>query len=448
MKKDTLLFEQLISNPDAFAICRNIIQPEFFNKEISGAVRYVLKYADQYKGIPSPLMIEAETGVQLNLHEDAILPTRMNWICDEIEKHCRIEQTILAIQYATELIAEDRLDEIVDPIKNAVLLSTNRDLGLNYLSDPTDRLQKLMDRSNILPLGFNNLDEILYGGIERGGLNIVAAGSGGGKSYFMLNVALNWMLQGKHVLYISLELSQSLVAKRLDSMVSGVDTRSIFKRIDDVAASIATLKTETGGHLQIKYLPPQSKVNAVEAYLNEYMIRTGKRPDLMIIDYLELLMPNHTGVDINDHFVKDKFTSENLRAMFTEYGLFALTASQLNRSAVTAEEHDQSNIAGGISKINTADNVFTMFQSAVMRHNNLIRFQFLKTRNAAGVGRTTYLQVDPATVRYSDAPEDADKLATTGKRNQFVAKTGAAPRTFIHNQSAADKLSAIKKNAP
>jgi hypothetical protein len=140
--------------------------------------------------------------------------------------------------------------------------------------------------------------------------------------------------------------------------------------------------------------------------LKEYQIQTGKRVDFVMIDYLDLLMPVSAKVSPNDLFVKDKYVSEELRNLAKELGVLMVTASQLNRSAVEEIEFDHSHISGGISKINTADNVFGIFTSRAMKERGKYQIQCMKSRSSTGVGQKIDLEYDIETMRITDAGGD------------------------------------------
>jgi hypothetical protein len=160
------------------------------------------------------------------------------------------------------------------------------------------------------------------------------------------------------------------------------------------------------GNLQIKYMPAQSNVNDIRAYLKELQIKTGKKLDFVMLDYMDLLMPVSAKVSPSDLFVKDKYVAEEVRNLAKELQMLLVTASQLNRSAVEEIEFDHSHISGGISKINTADNLFGIFTSRAMREHGRYQLQCMKTRSSSGVGQKVELQFDVDTLRIMDAPEE------------------------------------------
>jgi hypothetical protein len=153
-------------------------------------------------------------------------------------------------------------------------------------------------------------------------------------------------------------------------------------------------------------MPAQSNINDIRAYLKEYQIQTGRPVDFLMIDYLDLLMPVSAKVSPNDLFVKDKYVSEELRNLAKELGVLMVTASQLNRGAVDEIEFDHSHISGGISKINTADNVFGIFTSRQMRERGRYQIQCMKSRSSTGVGQKIDLDYNVETMRISDSGGD------------------------------------------
>ena len=280
-------------------------------------------------------------------------------------------------------------------------------MGTNYFEDPRGRLERLKSSNGQISTGWPTVDKKLYGGFNRGELNIFAAASGGGKSLFLANLGINWAMMGLNVIYLTFELSENLVSMRLDSMMTGVPTREIFKNIDDVELKVKMLEKKSG-HLQIKYMPSGKNCNDIRAYLKEYQVKTGQKPDVLLIDYLDLMMPLSVKVSPSDLFIKDKYVSEEIRNLAMETQCITVTASQLNRSAVEEIEFDHSHISGGLSKIMTADNVIGIFTSRAMKERGRYQIQFMKTRSSSGVGQKVDLEFNLDTLRITDLGEDGD----------------------------------------
>ena len=177
------------------------------------------------------------------------------------------------------------------------------------------------------------------------------------------------------------------------------------------------------GKYRVKGLPAQSNVNDIRAYLKEVQIQTGIKIDFVMVDYLDLVMPVSIKVNPNDQFIKDKYVAEELRNLSKELGILMVTASQLNRSAVDEIEFDHSHIAGGISKINTADNVFGIFTNRSMRERGKYQIQCMKSRSSTGVGAKIDLEYDVDTMRITDPNPDADtRYAPQPTSNEIMNK--------------------------
>jgi replicative DNA helicase len=286
-------------------------------------------------------------------------------------------------------------------------------MGTDYFLDPRARLLAIKSNNGQVSTGWPTLDKRLFGGMNRGELNIFAGGSGSGKSLFMQNIAINWCTQGLNGVFLTLELSEGLCAMRMDSMVANCSTKEVFKDLDTVEMKVKMVGKKSGA-LRIKYMPAQSNVNQIRSYLKELQVQTGLRVDFIMVDYLDLVMPVSAKVSPNDLFVKDKYVSEELRNLARELNILMITASQLNRGAVEEIEFDHSHIAGGLSKINTADNVFGIFTSRAMRERGRYQLQLMKTRSSSGVGMKVDLEFDLETLRITDPGEEAQESGLRG----------------------------------
>ena len=217
---------------------------------------------------------------------------------------------------------------------------------------------------------------------------------------------LNWAELGLNTIYISLELSEDLTSMRMDAMTSGFSTKQIMKNIDDVGLKVRAFGKKTGkGTLQIKQLPNGSTANDIRAYVKEYEIQKRVKVDAVLVDYLDLCSPLDKRVSPSDLFVKDKYVSEELRNLAIDLDILMVTASQLNRGSHDEIEFSHSHIAGGISKINTADNVIAIFTTISMKESGRYQIQFMKTRSSAGVGSKVDLKFDIASLRIVDLEE-------------------------------------------
>jgi len=424
-----LFLEMMMQDAQTFLRVQNIYNTENFDRDLREAAQFIYDHANEHKTLPDRTQIKAITGTDLQEIPD-LNSGHTDWFLGEFEAFTRRSELERAILKSADLLEKGEYSPVEKLIKDAVQISLTKDLGTDYFEDPRARLAALKDNNGQNSTGWQNLDKLLYGGFNRGELQIFAGGSGSGKSLFMQNLAVNWMEAGLNGVYITLELSEGLTAMRIDSMLTNTSTKQIFKDIETVEMKIKMMGKKAGG-LQIKYMPAQSTVNDIRAFVKELSIKQGREIDFMLVDYLDLLMPVSAKVSPNDLFVKDKYVSEELRNLSRELNVLFVTASQLNRSAVEEIEFDHSHISGGISKINTADNVFGIFTSRAMRERGRYQIQAMKTRSSSGVGMKIDLEFDIETLRIRSVDEDENDhnkppassiLANIKAKSQMVQK--------------------------
>jgi len=407
-----LFLEMMMMDPQTFVRVQSIFKSKNFDRSLRKAAEFINEHADDYSTMPTFDQVNASCGTKLKpvpeLNEGHI-----DWLLHEFESFSRRQELERAILEAADLLEKGEYNPVEKMIKDAVQVSLQRDLGTDYWDDPRARLLAIKDNNGQVSTGWPALDRKLYGGFNRGELQIFAGGSGSGKSLFMQNIAVNWIAQGLNGVFLSLELSEELCAMRMDSMITEIPSKEILKNIDDVELKVK-MKGKQSGRLWIKYMPAQRTINDIKSYLKELQIQKGKKIDFIMVDYLDLLMPVSAKVSPNDQFVKDKYVSEELRNLAKEFELLLVTASQLNRSAVEEIELDHSHIAGGISKINTADNVFAIYTSRAMKERGRYQLQLIKTRNSGGVGSKVDLDFNVDNLRIVDVDEDDDYTESTG----------------------------------
>lgn len=435
-----LYLEMFMADAETFVRCQNIFDPLSFDRKLQPVAEKLKAYVDKYKVMPELKIMKAETGLDLQDATD-VPKENYEWLLDEFEKFARHKALERAILESADLLEKGDYGPVEAKIKAAVQISLAKDMGTDYFLDPRSRLLKLKDNNGQVSTGWQGIDQKLYGGFNRGELNIFAGGSGAGKSLFLQNLAVNFASVGLNVLYVTLELSEELTSMRIDSMLTGVTTREIFKQIDDVEIKVKVAGKKYGA-VQVKYMPSGKNVNDLRAYVKEYSIRKGFMPDAILIDYLDLLMPVTVKVSAENLFIKDKYVSEELRNFGMEIKAVLVTASQLNRAAVEEVEFDHSHISGGLSKIQTADNVIGIFTSRAMRERGRYQIQFMKTRSSSGVGQKVDLAFDPDTLRISDCDDDGDSMPSMN-RNKIAESIKS--RTTVPTKQELDPIKEMAK---
>jgi archaellum biogenesis ATPase FlaH len=422
-----LYIEFLLADKDLFVRCNAILKSSYFDRQFRDSVEFIQKHVDEYSDVPMLEQVNAVNNIGVTDVKATMTDEHKNWFMDEIEKFCRHKALEAAILASADKLENKEYGTVEGIIKEAVEIGLAKDFGTNYWEDPAGRIQAIKDSRGQNSTGWLTFDKYLYGGFNLGELNIFAGGSGSGKSLFMQNLALNWALQGKNVVYITLELSEELCSMRLDAMLTGMGTKDVMRNVDDVTLRVKMASKKAGG-LQIVQMKNGCTVNDIKAYMKEFQIQNNIKVDALLIDYLDLMMPVSVKVNPNDQFIKDKFVSEELRNLAIEYNILFVTASQLNRSAVDEIEFDHSHIAGGISKINTADNLIGIFSSRAMRERGRVQIQFMKTRSSSGVGQKLDLKFNVESLRIEDLDEDEQEdTSTTSIYQKLKTKTTVAP---------------------
>ena len=402
-KKQKLLLEYLVSSPDTFALCSSIVEPSYFDPEYQKAVHFIQTYYDKFHTTPTPTQVEAETNLQLK--KRSIARDEIEYCSTEIEAFCRRKGMQKAVLGAPDLIAEDDYESVYSSIRDAITISLNRNLGLRYFEDPDSRLQRLLENDPVEPTGWTEVDTLLYGGIARKELLLVSANSGGGKSMTLANLGYNFVERGMNVLYVSFELDEDTIAQRYDTMYTGINRRDWKSNVSLITTRLEGLP-DTHGQLDIVQMSTGTNANQIRAYLKEFYLKYDMYPDLLIVDYLDKMYPNETRIDHSDVWTKDKLCSEQVRQIAVDYNMFCATASQLNREAVKAKEHDHSHIAGGISKINESDIYWSILMTPAMQAAGEIAFMMQKTRNSDGAGNNVFLKWDKKRLRIVDREDD------------------------------------------
>ena len=456
-----LYLEMMLADAATFARCQSIFDSTLFDRKLQIAAKFIDEYVNDHSVMPTEEIINASTGMNFKVSLD-LREEHFDWLLADFETFVRHKGLEKAILESSDLLEKGEYGPVEDMIKRAVQVGLTKDMGTDYFRDPKSRLMKIKDKNGQISTGWKNIDDKLFGGMNRGELNIFAGGSGAGKSLFLANLGVNWALAGLNVVYLTLELSEELVSMRIDSMITGIPSREIFRSLEDVDMKVRMIGKKSGS-IQVKYMPSGKTANDLRSYLKEYEIKLGKKVDILLVDYLDLLMPISKKISPADLFIKDKYVSEELRNLAVEKNCILVTAAQLNRGAVEEVEFDHSHISGGLSKIQTADNVFGIFTSRAMRERGRYQLQLMKTRSSSGVGQKIDLEFNIDNLRISDledeqgygnanTPSAGNSLLNSIKQRSTVNTTdtleqgASAPK--IKAQVESSKLRQLLNNLP
>lgn len=428
-EREKHLLELALSSKDLFIKVLGVMEPDRFEPPLSFVVEFTKTYFSKYHAIPDLSTIKIETGIELE--QKSLEQHQFNYAVDEIELHCQkkaMYNSILAsvdeLKNAEDSQSEPDFGKIEKLIRDAITVSVDKDLGLNFFVDPASRLRAMMEGLDDRGIGWPAVDEMMNG-VRRGELVIFAAISGGGKSVVLANIARMMAKQGLNTLLISLELSDKLIAKRLDSIVSGISSKQIFEKIEELDALYKTIGSRYGS-LYIKKMSPKTRAIDIRAYLMEYKLQFGHNPDVIIVDYMGKMRPNSKSRNANK-FDIDEDISDELRDLAIDYNAYMFSAAQFNRGADDIKEKKQSHIGGGLSKIQTADAVIAIKRTEENKDEGIVVFQPIKLRNAEMRIQDIVLYWDDKTLEISDKPNGKLNAPAPGSTRAIVAKSQAQP---------------------
>ena len=245
--------EIMLSDAQTFVRCQAIFDPESFDRRLKPTAEFIKNFVAEHNTLPTEQIVNSNCP-QVKL----AIPTGLNeqhydWLLSDFETFSRHKALERAILESADLLEKGEYGPVESKIKDAVQIGLQKDLGIDYFDDPKGRLSALKDNNGQVSTGWESLDKKLFGGFNKGELNIFAGGSGAGKSLFLANLGVNWALNGMNVVYLTFELSENLVAMRLDSMMTDVPSREIFRDLDGVEMKVKLVGKKSGA-FQIKYM--------------------------------------------------------------------------------------------------------------------------------------------------------------------------------------------------
>ena len=439
-----LYINSMISNPDIFARVQHLVSPTFFDPHLAKGVKFLKEYYHEHRNVPASSIYTAAT----KLPTDHVTLNRQDsdFILNQVAQFCRFRAVIEQVQRAVGTngyLEKGDLGTMVAKLKEATEMGLMADLGINYFENVEERLASYDDEDEVISTGWKSVDALIGGGVGRQELVLFLAPSGGGKSVGMLNLAHNFMRQGLSGVYISLEMKDKKVTIRTDQMLARMTSGMISLNKMQVAHEIHKFHEKTGVSFHVKRMREGTTTSAdMAAYLRELEVRYGFRPDFIVGDYLDIMGTTQKGGEDN-MFLKDKYVSEEFRALGFDYNAIMISGSQLGKHATEAIEEGkvihQGDVQGGSSKTNTADLQISMEKTLKMHEEGIFRFGFPKARNSDATGRRIEMAWDKKSLLISDMAAERDKLelkkrshlqmtpAQTGRRRSIDELLGRAP---------------------
>ena len=324
---------------------------------------------------------------------------------------CRKQKLKEAMLQSVKLLQKSSFDEIAEVINNALKLGSDSDCGHDYIKDFEQRfLEKLR---NPIRTGWDEIDAITHQGIGAGELGVVIAPTGAGKSMALVHLGCQALMDGKNVVYYTLELADTVVGGRFDSCITNVplSDRRMFK--EEIFESIQNLS----GNLIVKEYPTKSaSVNMLKAHLEKLKNR-GFIPDIIIVDYADLLKPTSTQRE-KRHELETIY--EQLRGLAQMNKCCLWTASQTNRSGLNAEVITMESISEAFNKCFVADFIFSISRTSEDKLNNEGRIFIAKNRNGVdGIVFPIYMNTSNITIKvHPSTGETIGEVKIEAKKRQ------------------------------
>jgi replicative DNA helicase len=375
----------LITDTKLMDSLSDIIFPKFFDSDANRwVVETILEYHREYRRAPSLDVFK----VELNKVDDAALKKKvveqlrtayveqnvgdLEYIKTEFSDFCRNQNLKEVIIQSVDLLKAGQYDRIKDLVDKAMKVGVNADLGSDYVQTFIDRISD--EKRDTVETGWDVLDEVMGGGLGPGELGVVVAPSGVGKTWWLSAIGAAAVKAGKTVVHYTLELSENYVGQRYDTIFTHIPTVNHQDRKDEISDKIGKLK----GKLLIKYFPPKGvTTRKLEAHIDK-MIASGNKPDLIIIDYADLMLTNSGRVE--NTYAEQGGIYIDLRGMGGEYGIPIWTASQTQRSAIDSDVIEADKIADSYAKVMNADFIISISRKSTDKLNNTARVYVMKNR--------------------------------------------------------------------
>ena len=400
----------------------DIIQAEYFESDAnSWLLEIVLEHFRQYKAPPSKDVLKVKiTEIENDILKTAVLEQLkevfrymesddLSFVKDEILKFCKNQEIKRAIMDSVSLLKMGNYDAIKSKMDNAMKAGADTDIGLDYVNNVAARYNEAARHT--ITTGWDVIDDLMDGGLAPGELGVVMAPAGIGKSWMLINIGANAVRAGKTVIHYTLELNENYVGQRYDSVLTGINAQTLKHHQDTVEDKMRSL---TGG-LIVKYYPTKSVgVMALKAHI-EKTIMQGKTPDLIIVDYGDLLKVN-TKKDKHEA-LEDLY--EELRGMAGEYKIPVWTASQAGRSALEEDIIEADKIASSYGKVMVADFLMSLSRKVEDKMSGTGRGHVIKNRfGPDGITLPSKINTNNGQFQFFE-PQTAQ-----GKQTTQIMKTG------------------------
>ncbi len=443
-KVEFLILRNLLYNEEYVRKVLPFIKGDYFDDRSQKIVfEEILKFVQEYNqpATKEVLCIEAEKRQDINGTEFEEVtkliscledePSEFNWLVDTTEKWCRDRAIYLALMESIQLAdgksEEKGRDAIPNILSDALSVSFDTNIGHDYLTDYEERYESYHRKEDKIPFDLEYFDKITKGGLPNKTLNIALAGTGVGKSLFMCHVASSVLLQGKNVLYITLEMAEEKIAERIDANLLNVPIQDITDLPKSMYESkVTNLAQKTQGTLIIKEYPTASAHSGhFKALIQELALKKSFKPDIIFIDYLNICASSRYRQNSSvNSYSYIKAIAEELRGLAVEANLPIVSATQTTRSGYGSSDVELTDTSESFGLPATADLMFALISTDDLEPLNQIMVKQLKNRyNDPTINKRFIVGIDRAKMRLYDCEQNAQEdIVDSGQEEEYTFK--------------------------
>ena len=415
------------------------IKPEYFN-DYSDKILFdiINNFLVSYGQSPTKEVLSIEVDNRKDLNEDTYKELQVKiqdinntevdsqWLLDSTEKWCKQRAVYLALLDSVKIAdgQDDRRTEDAIPsiLQEALAVSFDDHIGHDYIEDYEDRFAFYHRNENKVPFELSLFNKITKGGISNKTLNVALAGTGVGKSLFMCHMASSALLQGKNVLYITLEMAEEKIAERIDANLLNVNIKDIEDLPEQLFESkVQRLAQKTTGKLIIKEYPTASAHSGhFQALLNDLSLKKSFKPDIIFIDYLNICASSRYKGALVNSYTYVKAIAEELRGLACEFDLPIVSATQTTRSGYGSSDVDLTDTSESFGLPATADFMFALISTEELEGINQIMVKQLKNRyNDLNIFKRFVVGIDRAKMRLYDVEDSAQVDIVDSGQEQY-----------------------------
>ena len=451
---ESTIIKNLVSDDTYVRKVIPYIKPEYFN-EYSDKILFdiINNFVVTYGQTPTKEVLSIEVDNRKDLNEDSYKQLQVKiddidntevdsqWLLDSTEKWCKQRAVYLALLDSVKIADgqdEKRTEDAIPSIlQEALAVSFDDHIGHDYIEDYADRFDFYHRNESKIPFDLSLFNKITKGGIPNKTLNVALAGTGVGKSLFMCHMAAASLLQGKNVLYITLEMAEEKIAERIDANLLNVNIKDIEDLPEQLFESKVTrLAQKTNGKLIIKEYPTASAHSGhFKALLNDLSLKKSFKPDIIFIDYLNICASSRYKGALVNSYTYVKAIAEELRGLAVEFDLPIVSATQTTRSGYGSSDVDLTDTSESFGLPATADLMFALISTEELENINQIMVKQLKNRyNDLNLFKRFVVGIDRSKMRLYDVEDSAQVDIVDSGQEQYdfeeIAKSQQSTAKF------------------